>query len=272
MNILVGGNTSIPFNVTASTLQSAVRSSGIVGFNNIEIGSYSDYGCQYSCSWIISYKGFNNVVPSITASPVGLSGGATSPTLTTSTRRNYSPNIVFDPIDYRFLNTVSAGINVQVKTNGVPAVCTGTCLYTFNTYTEITALSYSGTTLSLALSDPTSANFVINTITVTVGGQPCTVNGGSTLASLTCTMAANTNGSPILVAGSVTPVVAVGAYGIAGLATGVSPLSVSLVTSSLSVSTGGNNGGYLITLNGVGFPLDKSKMTITICGNRGTIK
>lgn len=85
-------------------------------------------------------------------------------------------------------------------------------------------------------------------------------------------MTANTNGSPILVAGSVTPVVAVGSYGIAGLATGVSPLSVSLVTSSLSLSTGGNNGGYLITLNGAGFPLDKSKMTITICGNRGTIK
>lgn len=85
-------------------------------------------------------------------------------------------------------------------------------------------------------------------------------------------MAANTDSTPILVAGSVTPIVSVGTYGIASLASGVSPLSVSLVTSSLSLSTGGNNGGYLITLNGAGFPLDKSKMTITICGNRGTIK
>ena len=52
-----------------------------------------------------------------------------------------------------------------------------------------------------------------------------------------------------------TPVVSVGNYGIAGLATGVNPLSVPLVCSSLSVTTGGNNGGYLISMSGHGFPL-----------------
>ena len=63
-------------------------------------------------------------------------------------------------------------------------------------------------------------------------------------------MAANTDGTAILVAGSVTPVVAIQTYGIAALQSGVSPLSVNLVASSLSTSTGGDNGGFLISLNG----------------------
>ena len=128
-------------------------------------------------------------------------------------------------------------------------------------------MSVSGSTLSLALSDPKAINFAVGSITISVGGQPCTVNGGSTLASMTCSMATNTDSSPILVAGSITPLVSVPPYGIANLANGVSPLSVSFSASSLSVATGGNNGGYLISLNGAGFPLNKKQMTISVCGN-----
>ena len=84
-------------------------------------------------------------------------------------------------------------------------------------------------------------------------------------------MTTNTDSSPILVAGSVTPLVSVPPYGIANLANGVSPLSVSFSVSSLSVATGGNNGGYLISLNGAGFPLNKKQMTISVCGNEATI-
>ena len=134
-------------------------------------------------------------------------------------------------------------------TNGVPSVCTGTCSYTFNSYTEVTSLSRTGTTLNFALSDPTPLNFAVNTISVSVGGQACTSVSG-TLTALSCTMAANTDGTAILVAGSVTPVISINTYGIAALQTGVNPLTVSLVATSLSTSTGGDNGGYLISLNG----------------------
>ena len=84
-------------------------------------------------------------------------------------------------------------------------------------------------------------------------------------------MTTNTDGTTLLVAGSVTPLVAIAPYGILDLANGVSPLTVNFVTSSLSVTSGGNNGGYLITLNGAGFPLDKTLMSITLCGNKATI-
>ena len=272
VSIMVNGNTTISYDVSAWDLQVAIRNSTIVGFDKVEVAKGSSYGCGYQCTWMIMYKGFNQAVPSITVGGLALSGGSSSPLVEANLRRAYSPNIEFDPIDYRFLNTVGTTSNVLVTTNGVPSVCTGNCNYAFNTYTELTALSYAGSTLSLSLSDPTPLNFAINTITVTVGGQPCAVNGASTLASLTCALSTNTDSTPILVAGDVVPVVNVGTYGIAGLASGVSALSIPLTTSTLSVTTGGNNGGYLISLTGTGFPLDKSKILIEVCSNNATIK
>lgn len=223
---------------------------------------------------MIKYRGYHNAVASVTLSGALLSGGVGSPVIQASTRRAFSTNVEFDPVDYRFLNTVGTTHSVLVTTNGVPSVCTGSCGYTFNTDTEITSLSYPGTglTLSLALSDPNSKNFAINTISISVGGQPCAVDGGSTLAALTCTMNKNSDNTAILVAGSVTPIVKVGTFGIAGLASGVAPLNIPLTTTGLSVTTGGNNGGYLITLTGTGFPLDKTKMSIEVCAKKATIQ
>ena len=136
---------------------------------------------------------------------------------------------------------------------------------------EVTSLSYSGSTLSFGLSDPTSIGFAANTVSVTVGDQPCTVSG-SDITALTCAMATNSDSTPILVAGSVTPIVAVQTYGIAGLASGVPALTVPLTATSLSVTTGGDNGGYLINLDGTGFPLSKSLINIEICSKNATIK
>ena len=85
-------------------------------------------------------------------------------------------------------------------------------------------------------------------------------------------MITNTDSTPTLVAGDVTPLISLDQFGIAGLASGVNPLSIPLNTNSLSSTTGGNNGGYLITMAGTGFPLDKSKITIEICQKQATIK
>ena len=135
----------------------------------------------------------------------------------------------------------------------------------------MTSLSYSGTTLSFALSDPTPTGFTSTDVSVSVGGKVCSSVSGA-ISALTCTLDTNTDGTPILVAGDVTPLISVGSYGIAGLASGVNPLSVPLTCSSLSVSTGGNNGGYLISMSGHGFPLNKDKISIKMCNNSATIK
>ena len=84
-------------------------------------------------------------------------------------------------------------------------------------------------------------------------------------------MATNTDLTPILVAGTITPVVSVAPYGIANLASTVNPFTVNFVISSLSVSSGSSNGGYAVSLNGAGFPLDQTQMLISLCGNPATI-
>ena len=111
----------------------------------------------------------------------------------------------------------------------------------------------------------------VSDITVNVQGLPCAVDSGSTLASLTCTLSKNSDNSPTMVAGSFTPAVYIKPTGYAAFASGVSPLSVPLVATALSVATGGNNGGYYNVLTGSGFPLDKSKIAITLCNNPATI-
>ena len=246
--VQVSSSPNIPYDISAYDLEYAIRNS-VSGLQQMEVVRSTHYSAGYKVTWMLKYRGFLGQVNSITVTSQSLNGGDTTPTIEASTRRDYSTNIEFDPIDYRFLNTDSNSINVQVMTNGVPSVCTGTCSYTFNSYTEVTSLSRTGTTLNFALSDPTPLNFAVNTISVSVGGQACTSVSG-TLTALSCTMAANTDGTAILVAGSVTPVISINTYGIAALQTGVNPLTVSLVATSLSTSTGGDNGGYLISLNG----------------------
>lgn len=158
-------------------------------------------GAGYDNTWIISYVGVNTNIPNPTVSGAFLSGGA-SVSIALNVRRNYSSAITFEPIDYRFLNTFSSQANVLVSTNGIPAICTGNCAYTFLDQLKITSLSRIGTTLSLALT-PNPANLTINiaSVKITVQGNPCAINPSSTLAALTCTLTNNSDGSPLLIAG-----------------------------------------------------------------------
>ena len=261
----------MPYSISAYDLQTAIRAS-VTELDKVEVTRWLVHNTQgYGATWMIKYRGFNQAVASITVSSVSLSGGSSTPTIEANLRRAYSTNLEFDPIDYRFLNTDSTSTSVLVMTNGVPSVCTGSCGYAFHDYTEVTSLSYTGSTMSFGLSDPTPLNFAAASVTVTIGGQPCTVSGAA-IGSLTCAMATNSDSTPILIAGSVTPVISISTHGIAALATGVTPLSVPLVASSLSTTTGGDNGGYLISLHGSGFPLDQSLISIQMCSKNATVR
>lgn len=133
-DILISGSANIPFNVAASSLQTAIRAAA-AELQKVEVTSTDSSDCGYSCTWIIKYKGVPSSISLPTVSGASLSGGSTTPTVAASNRRPFSTNIEFDPIDYRFLHTSASAINVLVATNGIPAICTGNCAYTFNTYT-----------------------------------------------------------------------------------------------------------------------------------------
>lgn len=118
-----------------------------------------------------------------------------------------------------------------------------------------------------------AANITVATsgITIKVQGLPCTINPSSTAAAITCDLTSNNDNTPILVAGSFLPEVYVNPYGYAAFANAVSPINVALNPTSLAVSSGGNNGGYYNSLIGAGFPSDKTKISITVCGKVATI-
>lgn len=101
----------------------------------MEVARESAIDCRYSCVWNIQYKEFTQAIPSYTLNAAGLLGGKTAPTLTSATRRPFSSSVDLNPLDYRYTRTVSASPSVLVKTNNLPAVCTGQCGYTFDTFT-----------------------------------------------------------------------------------------------------------------------------------------
>jgi hypothetical protein len=199
----------------------------------------------------------------------GLSGGSSTPSIQMVVRRPFSTSITFDPIDYRFLNTYNEQINVLVRSNMIPAICTGSCGYRFVDISRITAISRSGSVLSLTITSNTTIG--LGSISVQVQGLPCAINPSSTLAALTCNLTTNSDGSPILVAGTFIPAVYVNPSGYSLLDPSITALAAPLNTDSLSVTSNGNNGGYYNTLTGSGFPLDKSKISITVCNNIATI-
>lgn len=269
--LTIGGVTfeNISYASSASSLQAKINT--IVGYEQVFVDQVSVLGAGYDNTWIINYVGVNSAVPSPTVNGALLTGGSTTPTIQLTVRRAYSSAITFNPVDFRFLHTFDNQPTVLVNVNSVPAICKGDCRYTFIDATKITALSLSGGVLTMTITNQLATVIPISAITVQVQGLPCAVDGSSTLASLTCTLSKNTDNSPTLVAGTFTPAVYINPTGYAALASGVNAISVSLVTTSLSVSTGGNNGGFYNVLTGSGFPLDKSKITITICGNTATI-
>lgn len=262
-------NNQIPYNADAGTIQTYLRT--IVGYENVQVDTQSPQGVGYSNRWIILYKGLNKPAYPITFSSSGLTGN--NPTLAVNTLTAYSSSVTFDPIDYRFLTTPSSSGNVRVTVNNVPSVCVGTCSYSFVDYSKITSLSYSGTTLSLGLSDAQSKGFSLSAVSVSVGGLACTNLVGS-VSSFSCTLPTNANGTANLVAGTVTPLVTINGLGIAELSSNpvVSPLTIPLVVSGLSLSSGGNNGGYVIGITGSGFPSDATQVSVFICSKKAAIQ
>jgi len=161
----------------------------------------------------------------------------------------------------------------MVTVNGVPSICLTNCSYSFIDASQVNTLSLNSSTLHLSLNSSALVNVSATDITITVNGFTCTLNPSAPLSSLTCTLQLN-NGSttPILLAGNLIPLIYIKLIGFIQLANGVNPILIPLIATSLSTTTGGNNGGYLVTLNGQGFPLQASQASILVCSNIATIK
>ena len=122
-------NSDIPYNVHASTLQTAIRL--LPGMTKAEVYLRGDPA--YGATWIISFIGFNEDVDNLVVSGAGLFGGkdGTSPTITFFETRKYSERLLFNPIDENFMFAANSTPNVLVTVNGLLSACVGDCQMTF---------------------------------------------------------------------------------------------------------------------------------------------
>ena len=174
---------------------------------NVEVAQRSEDGYAYGSTWIISYKGYDGQIPPLVIDDSQLTGGKTKASATFKTLRNYSTDITFDPIDYRFLNTPSKNTSVNVKVNDIPAVCLTNCTYEFKKILNITSISLTGSVLTVRVSNPTGITVTAADIAIKAAGLPCTTGAvsGTTTVDVQCQLPTNTDGTPALPAGSITP-------------------------------------------------------------------
>jgi hypothetical protein len=137
----------------------------------------------------------------------------------------------------------------------------------------LTSNSISNSTVTLSLTDPAALNYSLTNTAVKIANQPCTINSPSTslISNFTCQLPSNPDNTPIIQAGSYTPVVTVDQVGKVPNSPAVIPFNFPLTLTSLNITTGGNNGGFGLHLKGTGFPSTVQDACITICGVNATI-
>ena len=137
----------------------------------------------------------------------------------------------------------------------------------------LTSNSISNSTVTLSLTDPAALNYSLTNTAVTIANQPCTINNPSTspISSFTCQLPSNPDSTPVIEAGSYVPVVTVDQVGIVPNSPAVVAFNFPLTLTSLNLTSGGNNGGFGLHLNGTGFVSSIQDAWITICGVNVTI-
>lgn len=111
----------------------------------------------------------------------------------------------------------------------------------------------------MTITDPLSATYPNTDLTVKVDGRICQISSGA-YPTFSCTLPTD-GGSParpLIRAGSYDVEVFVLNKGYVAVDPTLAKLDYDLYLTSLAPSTGGTNGGYLININGAGFPSNPS--------------
>ena len=178
---------------------------------NIMVDKITTLGCSYDCKWVISFKGYYNEIPQIEFNTAKLTGGSKPPQLFNNVIRNYSTNVVFEPVDYRFLHTASSLPNVLVSVNQIPAVCLTNCTYQFLKLFKIASLSLNQSILYIQIANLTALTYIplppnldINQLVIKADDISCSMIANLsnlTAFSFACQLPTNYDGSALLPAG-----------------------------------------------------------------------
>jgi hypothetical protein len=193
---------------------------------------------------ILRFVGINYDVPQLQIIEDYTSLTGVNIQFNSSTWIEYNPSRIFyEPVPFEFLHTAEDKPQVIVSVEGVEAVCASlNCGYSYVPPTaEITAFSYSGTTLTI-----TGTSLPSSIKSVKFSNIDCTSVVVTAGTSLTCEVSA--------VAGSWSPVIT-DEFGIIPVASGVPDVAINIVVSSVTPSTALNPyGGTILTIAGSYFP------------------
>lgn len=92
-----------------------------------------------------------------------------------------------------------------------------------------------------------------------------------TYPNFSCSLPTAGSGELLLQAGSHNVEVFIEGTGYLGIQSGVSPIVYDLIVNSASPSTGGENGGYVVSVTGAGFPDSVSDLSVSLCGVQAQI-
>lgn len=190
------GSQNIPYGVSSSDLQKGFNK--IIGFENVQVDTvWNDAG--YSVQFIITYYGYNGLVPHLIPSNANLAGGKTNtkPQVYAEVLREYASDLLVDPIDYPFLKSSAAVPNVLVTVNSLLSVCLTNCAYTFTWDTPLfTSLSLSGSKLNIAISS-SSYTYTLSDVSIIFNGSPCPiVDTTAPISNFQCQLPINSDNTP----------------------------------------------------------------------------
>lgn len=228
--------TNIPHSVAASTLQAAIRNA--IGSSLVEVARTGDV--DTGARWIISYIGVDDDVEDLVLSNAQLTGGNATPSISYVLERDYSSNLLYQPVDDTFLFTASSVPTVHVKVNDILAISDKGYTFTFDSL-AITQQTLTGAEIAVTISNPAGENFTIADLTVSMDGTACSGVTG-TLTSFTCDLEQNSDSSPVLSAGDHNVEVYVEGFGWVEH-DGSTPITVAFSLDSVTPSTGTDNGG-----------------------------
>ena len=253
-----GGLTaSLNYNAGTYDVESAMRT---LGFHDpIRVTVSGDVNVGYE--WRIQFTGEGSTdidTLTVTNSLTGCKDSSVD--IAVTTLQDSSQDLFYEVIPSDLLFTAESNPQVTVISNGVQGNCPGfNCDYVIQDtgLPQITAASYSSSTLTLSVTGVTQGDYNDDDLRVFFGNTECIVSS-YTDSSSPATVVAD---CPTPEAGTHYPRVHFDGLGFAEIDSGVTSIEVLIVISSISPTEYNPNGGTTFTVTGTGFPASLAAAT-----------
>ena len=203
-------------------------------------------------------------VPFPTLASVNITGGAAPTVTVTGIQNGSTTEQIWNTIPPYLLQASSDKLEVSLQVNEFRALATGPAMYSYlpdDSVPQISAISRNGKTLTVTLDNVTDSSFSASSIDYfAYSGTPVTIQTVTATSTpnqftVTATLAVNSDGTPVIVAGDSIPEISIVGIGFAIPHSSLSfpDTNVLPTVSAVSPSTGSTWGFTNITITGKNF-------------------